>query len=290
MSSVYHPGELAAQAKAGVRDEAERLGGIVRTAVPPAAAEFLAQQRILVLSADDAAGSMWATLLTGRHGFLRAESGTVWVDARPAPSDPLAASLAGHTQVGALAIDPATRRRMRVNGPVDAVESGLRITVEQAYPNCPKYIQRREPIRESAVPAPVGAEELAGLDAAALRMIHTADTFFVGTTAADGRCDASHRGGNPGFVHVEPDGTVSWPDYPGNAMMMTLGNLEQNPAAGLLFFEWATGTTLQLTGRAEVDWAARQRAVRYRVERAWRTGLASPLRWGAPEYSRFNPD
>jgi hypothetical protein len=47
---------------------------------------------------------------------------------------------------------------------------------------------------------------------------------------------------------------------------------------------------LQLTGRAEVDWAARQRAVRYRVERAWRTGLASPLRWGAPEYSRFNPD
>ena len=164
MSSVYHPGELAAQAKAGLRDAAERLAGIVRSTVPPAAAEFLAEQRMLVLSAEDAAGSVWATLLTGRPGFLRAESGGVWVGARPAPSDPLAVSLAGHAQVGALAIDLATRRRMRVNGPAAVVESGLRITVEQAYPNCPKYIQRREPVEESAVSASAGAEELAGLE------------------------------------------------------------------------------------------------------------------------------
>ena len=99
--------------------------------------------------------------------------------------------------------------------PVGRFRVGLRITVEQAYPNCPKYVQRREPIEESAMSGPVGAKELAGLDDEALRMIHTADTFFIGTTAAVGRCDASHRGGNPGFVHVGSDGTLSWPDYPG---------------------------------------------------------------------------
>ena len=293
MNSTYHPGERAAQAKAGLRAEAERVGGIVRTAVPPAAAEFLLERPMLVIAAADEQGRTWASLLTGVPGFLRAgvvaDRDVVDVAARPRPSDPLASTLTQRARLGAIAIDPATRRRMRINGTAEPTPAGLRITAEQVYANCPKYIQRR--VVESASPAgaPGEATVSSSLGPADRRMINEADTFFIATASAAGDADASHRGGDPGFVRVAPDGALTWPDYPGNAMMMTLGNLEQNPAAGLIFVDWSTGTTLQLTGTAQVEWGTAERRLCFRPDQVRRTTLASPLRWSAPEYSRFNP-
>jgi len=248
---------------------------------------------MLVIAAADEQGRMWASLLTGAPGFLRAgvaaDLDVVDVAARPPPSDPLATTLTHRAQLGAIAIDPATRRRMRINGVVQPTPEGLRVTAEQVYANCPKYIQRRAV--ESV--SPDGAEGEAtvsdSLSPADRRMINEADTFFIATASVTGDADASHRGGDPGFVLVVQDGALTWPDYPGNAMMMTLGNLEQNPAAGLLFVDWSTGTTLQLTGTAQVEWATSDRRLRFRPDQVRRTTLASPLRWSAPEYSRFNP-
>jgi hypothetical protein len=105
--------------------------------------------------------------------------------------------------------------------------------------------------------------------------------------------DVSHRGGNPGFVEVLDDRLV-WPDYAGNLMYMTLGNLELNQAAGLLFLDWATGDALHLTGRARIDWNPRdvpgaERLVSFEVERVLHvTGTGAP-RWTLTGYSRFNP-
>ncbi|HEY0574603.1 MAG TPA: pyridoxamine 5'-phosphate oxidase family protein [Pseudonocardia sp.] len=292
MNSTYHPGERAAQAKAGLSAEAERVGGIVRTAVPPAAAEFLVEQPMLVVAAADEQGRMWASLLTGAPGFLCAGvvagRDVVDVAARPLPSDPLATTLTRRVQLGAIAIDPATRRRMRINGVVQPAPDGLRVTADQVYANCPKYIQRR--VVEAVGPAGAEGEATVSdtLSPADRRMINEADTFFIATASATGDADASHRGGDPGFVRVAQDGALTWPDYPGNAMMMTLGNLEQNRAAGLLFVDWFTGTTLQLTGTAHVEWATSDRRLRFRPDQVRRTMLASPLRWSSPEYSRFN--
>lgn len=292
MASDFHPGELAAQHRAGLRAEADRVGGIVRTEVPPAAAAFLAEQRMLVIGGADELGRMWASLLTGERGFLRA--GTVGgreavdIAAHPLATDPLAGALTRPTRIGAIALDPATRRRMRINGVAGPVGAGLRLMAEQVYGNCPKYIQRREVVSARAdgpTPATTAATELSDADR---RMISGADTFVIATTSAAGHRDASHRGGNPGFVRLEPDGGLSWPDYPGNAMMMTLGNLEQNPRAGLLFLDWSTGTTLQLTGTAPTDWAGQRRS-RFHLHEVRRTELASPLHWSEPEYSRCNP-
>jgi hypothetical protein len=47
---------------------------------------------------------------------------------------------------------------------------------------------------------------------------------------------------------------LAFPDYSGNRMFQTLGNLAVNPRAGLLFVDWETGSTLQLTGRAQIIW------------------------------------
>ena len=61
-------------------------------------------------------------------------------------------------------------------------------------------------------------------------------------------------------------GTLEFPDYEGNAMFQTLGNLAVDPRAGLLFVDFASGATLQLSGRAQIVWEP-ERAVRFAVER-----------------------
>ena len=293
MSSVFHQGELAAQAKAGLREEAARVGGIVGTTVSPAAAEFLRQRPMLVIGGSDEHGMVWSSLLIGEPGFLQARvvDGVDVLDvaARPPDTDPLAAVIEHGSRLGAIAIDPGTRRRMRINGVAEPGPGGLRIRIEQAYPNCPKYIQQRElvSIRSgAAAPRLTVSDSLSTFDRT---MIASADTFFIATRSDSGDTDASHRGGNPGFVRLGADGSLSWPDYRGNAMMMTLGNLEQDPAAGLLFFDWSSGATLQLTGTATVEWDRAERRVLFRATQVRRTDLASPLTWGEPEYSRFNP-
>jgi uncharacterized protein len=78
---------------------------------------------------------------------------------------------------------------------------------------------------------------------------------------------------------------------------MTLGNLAADPAAGLLFVDWERGDTLQVSGRAAVDWSpdraaalpGAQRVVDVTVEAVVRTPAALPLRWALLEPSPFNP-
>ena len=287
MTSVFHPGELAAQARAGVRGEAERVGRIIRASVPPAAASFLAHQRMLVIGGADDRGLMWSSLLTGAPGFLRAGvvggKDVVDIAAHPLVADPLAAAVSHRTRLGAIAIEPATRRRMRVNGVSEPTEGGLRITADQVYANCPRFIRRRgiESVHPDT-PSPT-TRVSSSLDSADHALIGRADTFFIATVSATGDCDASHRGGEPGFLRTTGAGTVSWPDYPGNAMMMTLGNLEQNSAAGLLFLDWSRGSTLQLTGTARVDWDGPNREIHFHPVRVLRTTGASPLTWSDRE-------
>ncbi|MFD0852627.1 pyridoxamine 5'-phosphate oxidase family protein, partial [Actinomadura adrarensis] len=197
--------------------------------------------------------------------------------------------------VGTLVIEPARHRRMRMNGRAEPTSDGLRVTLDQIYSNCPKYIQKRTHRWEpSSVPGtPRRSRELTDDQR---KFIAEADTFFIATADRDGNADASHRGGDPGFVQVLSPTVLRWPDYVGNAMFNTLGNLEVNPSAGLLFPDWRTGTTLQLTGIARTDWdpehaaviPGAQRLVEFTVTHAIEIPAAAPLRWDEPVLSRFN--
>jgi predicted pyridoxine 5'-phosphate oxidase superfamily flavin-nucleotide-binding protein len=212
---------------------------------------------MVVLAARAPGGDVWATLLVGPAGFAHAaDERTVEVGARPVAGDPLADLVrsGGNPSVGLLAIDPATRRRMRVNGRASGIPGGVAITATQVFANCPKYIRPRRVVEHRAG---AGAPEpprhgpiLSGVQQA---WVAGADTFFVGTTDTDGSADASHRGGAPGFVEVVGPDHLRFPDYRGNSMYMTLGNLDRQPGIGLLFVDWHAGGTLQLTGTASVD-------------------------------------
>ncbi len=284
----FHDGELAVQQRAGVAAEAAAVGGIVTAAISSAAARFLARQRMAVAGSLDASGRPWASLLTGPEGFLRAvDDRLLHVQATPRAADPLAANLAGRPELGLLAIDLATRRRLRVNGRGLLRDSALFLLADEVYGNCPKYIQRRQP-------APPGPEAVptqrrsAELDRDQQAAIARADTFFIASFHPSGGADVSHRGGRPGFVHVADPRRLSFPDYPGNNMFNTLGNLVRHPRVGLLFVDFESGDTVQLAGRATIRWQP-ERAVAVDVDEVLETRAATPLRWDLLEYSPSNP-
>ncbi|MET9107699.1 pyridoxamine 5'-phosphate oxidase family protein [Streptomyces zhihengii] len=292
-SGPYHEGSLAVQRRTGALEAAAHVGRSIGSGIKPVAAAFLGLQPMLVLGAADGAGRMWASPLTGRPGFLRATGAhTVSVAAALPQHDPLAGALArGPVPAGAIVLDPRTRRRMRMGGTVTPSPRGLLLETGRVFANCPKYIQRRELLAAgdgTAPPAPLvrSAERLTPGQQAFLR---AADTFFVATGTPDG-VDASHRGGGPGFLEVASPTELSWRDYPGNAMFLTLGNLARDPRAGLLLLDWSTGTTLQLTGTARTEHThGGGRTVRFTVTGALQAEGASPLRWSSPEYSPANP-
>ena len=283
----YHAGQRAVQQRAGETAVAERLERAIRAELPDVAQEFLAGLPQLFVAATDPAGRVWASVLSGPPGFVDArDERTLAVAAHPPAGSPLAAALGGGpAAVGLLGIEPETRRRIRVNGTGTLAADGLTVRTEQVYSNCPKYIQRRHvTAAEGAARKAVERDRMSPPDR---RMVAAADTFVIATAGPDG-ADASHRGGSPGFVSVLDDRRLRFPDYPGNTMYMTLGNLAANPRAGLLFLDWETGDALQLSGRAAIDWSA-ERAVDFTVERVVATARAVPYRWALDERSRFNP-
>lgn len=286
-TGAYHWGPLAVQERVGVRDLAEHVGRSIGTGIRDVAAAFLGLQPHLVVGAADGAGRMWASLLTGAPGFVRATGPDRITVAGGLPAgDPLAEALAtAGTRVGTIALDPRTRRRMRLNGTLEVTGRGFVVRAEQVFANCPKYLQQRQPLDLAAEGAGVVRRGDA-LTPDQERAVRAADTFFVATTAEADGVDASHRGGLPGFVEVSSPGELTWPDYAGNGMFLTLGNLTADPRAGLLFPDWESGALLQLSGRAETEFADDgERRVRFHVESVVESLHPGRLRWSAPEYS-----
>ena len=68
----YHPGEIEVQGRAGVRPMVERPRSSIRPTIPPAAREFSEERLTIVVGFVDADGRVWASLLAGEPGFVRA--------------------------------------------------------------------------------------------------------------------------------------------------------------------------------------------------------------------------
>ena len=82
-------------------------------------------------------------------------------------------------------------------------------------------------------------------------MIETAPMFFLATIDSDGFPDVSYKGGLPGFVRVLDYSVLAFPNYDGNGMYKSLGNVRVNPHVGLLFIRWTDSPKkLRVQGRA----------------------------------------
>jgi predicted pyridoxine 5'-phosphate oxidase superfamily flavin-nucleotide-binding protein len=304
--SPFHAGEKAIQTRVvGNRDRIEEVARrIIRPFMPDEHRDLFAALPWLIMGSLDGQRRPWASILVGPPGFLRSpDPRTLEIHARPGHGDPAAAHLAVGVPVGLLGIQLETRRRNRMNGTViDASDEGLVVHVDQSYGNCPKYIQARRPLFALAEDA--GAEprpEASILSERAAALVDRADTFFIATASPEARghgwmhgVDVSHRGGKPGFVRrTEALGrtVLTWPDFSGNLIFNTIGNLVENPRAGVIFIDFESGDLLSLTGDAGVIWegeevtgfAGAERLLQFRVAQGVWIERGMPLRWSEPQ-------
>ena len=235
--------------------------------------------------------------------------------------------------LGILGIQLSTRRRNRVNAKiVNVVEEGEHtsavLRVEQSFGNCPKYIQARgmKVLSGEEIERRWGkfaVEEGTRLEGYAREVVEKTDTFFVATVsrgeleaqeeqkeepydeyatwkvpkkANSEGVDVSHRGGSPGFVKVNDAGTeFVWPDFVGNGMFNTLGNIQTNPNVSVMMIDFAKGAILQMKGQAKVNLQdiealGASRSVTVKILSYKLTFGALPLEFDViPQLSPFNP-
>jgi predicted pyridoxine 5'-phosphate oxidase superfamily flavin-nucleotide-binding protein len=79
------------------------------------------------------------------------------------------------------------------------------------------------------------------------------EMMFVATADSMGECDCTFRAGPPGFVRVLDAGRLAWPEYRGNGVMASLGNITENNHVGLLFVDFFRDVIgLHINGHAKV--------------------------------------
>jgi NAD(P)H-flavin reductase len=120
--------------------------------------------------------------------------------------------------------------------------------------NCPKYLNKKKIVPQ--VPRPKLEPAGFPLQQAAVDLVGKADLFFISSSDHKKDMDTNIRGGPPGFTRVlqnDENGLVLvYPEYSGNRLYQTLGNLVTTPKAGLVFPDFDTGDVLYVTGETEI--------------------------------------
>jgi len=300
----YHDGEIAVQERAGERDIARRHGAIISSRIVPGALSFLARQRLVAVSIAGDDGYLWTSVWCGRPGFVQSADGQRVIIGRSlmaaAPDDPVLRRLAVEREGGMLAIEFASRRRLRINGTIESLsEAEIIVRVRESVPNCPKYIQRRHPHDDaSTLLNRRPTEQGRAMDAERRALVERADTVFVGSLHPERGVDASHRGGAAGFIQVIDANTLRVPDYRGNSMFLTLGNYAIDPRASIAVLDFDRGQVVSFSGSARLHFGVdslEQPAGgtgRYWefIVREWvQFDLPSGIRWEFLDASPFNP-
>jgi uncharacterized protein len=129
-------------------------------------------------------------------------------------------------------------------------------------------------------------------------LIDAAPMFWLATADADGFPDVSYKGGLPGFVRVVGPSEIAFPNYDGNGMYKSLGNVLVNPKVGLLFIRWTDGPRrIRVQGRAALhhddplmaEWEGAQFVVRVQAERIFLNCPRYLHRMELAEYSAYAP-
>ncbi|KAJ3039407.1 hypothetical protein HDV00_012284 [Rhizophlyctis rosea] len=235
------------------------------------------------MAALDDEGRPWATVWGGEPGMCQELGNNLagiktFVDGR---FDPVVEILAGGKRSGevvkenrliaGLPIDLVSRRRVKVAGRAvvakverfgkgDGEDGGGELqmvaNVDQSLGNCPKYLNKKTVV--PAIVSPTLASTTTTLTAEARALIAKADLFFIASSNGSTDMDCNHRGGPAGFVRILPSTsptaptTLIYPEYSGNRLYQTLGNLHINPVAGLCFPDFETGDVLYVTGRTSI--------------------------------------
>jgi len=297
---VFHSGELHLQKLSGVNVMADKLSKMMIT-------DYLTEQHqvffnslnTLFIASIDEYGKPWASLLIGNTGFIYTPDKThLNIQAKPFSGDKLAENIIQNKHLGLLGLEHLTRRRNRAAGELTEFdETGISIKINQAFGNCPKYIQARDVkfIDNTNKLTATDTEEFNQMNDACMQTIEQADTFYIASyqPGEDKQgTDISHRGGKPGFVKIISPDTLIFDDYSGNNLFMTLGNIISYPYAGLLFIDYKNNIFWQLQCKAEIIETPDKkhaRQVRLMVNQVRKLSPGLNIKWEFIDYSSFLP-
>ena len=308
MNKHFHDGELQLQNKTGMRERIDKLTQrLMLDYMTDEHREFFEALEYVFLGTVDENGQPHACILTGKAAFVSSPTPqTLVIETGKRSNDPALSGLAVTQPVGVLGLDLSNRRRNRMHGRISALDdSSITITVVQSYGNCPKYISMREVSERELVSAHNDVSKRNELDSEDIKLIAAADTFFIASYVTDESgapyegVDVSHRGGQSGFVSIDSQSFMTVPDYAGNNLFNTFGNLLLNPLAGILFVDFQTGDQLHIQAQATlieddadeiVRFPGAQRLLRLQIKSVSRKASATQLRWRFVETSPFNPE
>ncbi|KAF1828960.1 hypothetical protein BDW02DRAFT_191707 [Decorospora gaudefroyi] len=297
------------------------------TGLTPQAFFMFQRAPLLALGTLDAESRPWTTLWGGEPAFSEPLGegfiGTrTFVDGK---NDPVVRALVGDAEkeailqskeglklVAGLAIDLMTRKRVKIAGRmiagtlrdmnVDAEsrpgtkqeQIQLVTKITQSLGNCPKYLNQYE-IQPAFIAAEL-ASQSSWLSEKGQALIANSDMFFLVTSTEDDM-DVNHRGGPPGFVRIISPTQIAYPEYSGNRLYQSLGNLQLNSKIGVTFPNYKTGDVLYTTGTAEIlvgaDAAAllpgSNLAVKITIDEARYVAHGLPFRGTRKQPSPYNP-
>ncbi|PTB66971.1 hypothetical protein BBK36DRAFT_52380 [Trichoderma citrinoviride] len=288
MSSSWHPGELAMHREL----RTGRFENPTSAGCPTPYAIRVMHSQLVALGTLDEEGRPWTTVWGGERGFARPVAEGVlglksavdkefdpvykafWASSSSSPDKSRGGGPdeeeeegivrpEGGKMMSALSIDLETRDRVKlagrliagadIRGPESEVQ--LAFHVEESLGNCPKYINTKA--LEAVVPRPELVPGRPGgmLPPEAVALIEKADMFFLSSTNGVSM-DTNHRGGPRGFIRVfrnDEDGVeLVYPEYSGNRLYQSLGNLKVNPLIGIVIPDYTTSDALYLTGRSTI--------------------------------------
>ncbi|KAF8838260.1 hypothetical protein BDN67DRAFT_971835 [Paxillus ammoniavirescens] len=276
----WHKGERAIQRKLGYAGAMAEAWTWIHAEMPEQHQTFYTSRLPFIpVTTIDNKQRPWSSILAGpdgRPGFATSQHfGELTMHANTWEGDPFVQNvkLSGGQPmlIAGIGVEFSTRRRNKFAGFIESFEGEgplfhIRSMVNEAIGNCPKYINIRE-----LVPFPDAQPHIVHrrlelspderLPHDVISFIHESDTLFLGTYYKAEEEDRekfpshvgmNHRGGKAGFSRVRPsDGrTLVIPDYSGNRLLTSLGNIEATPLASVTFVSFTTGAVLYLTGEA----------------------------------------
>ncbi|WP_165763901.1 pyridoxamine 5'-phosphate oxidase family protein [Halalkalibacter urbisdiaboli] len=285
----------------GVSKSANLVGRVIQPFIKESFQFFMESQPMAVIGSTDTEGYLWSSLVCGDRGFIRViDDRTIRIHIKEQENDLLFSNLKSNLNVGIIVIEFSTRIRIRINGVANILDDEtIEVKTEQVYGNCPKYIQSRQIKLNNVDDLTTLTLYGRNLNNNQRTWIEWADTFFISSSNSLGKTDVSHRGGQAGFVNVLNEMTLLFPDYVGNMMFNTLGNIFDNSKTGLLFIDFQEGHTLQLTGDSKIIWdlteeekvkyPGAKRLIEYVISGVIENQNVQKYSWDFLNYSPFNP-
>lgn len=259
---VFHEEEIQIQKALGVEEVTQDRGSrFIRPLLLEQHRGFFKSLHFIIIGVLDREGWPWAILRAAPTGLIESlDERFLTITSAPLEGEPGDLAMSPGAKISLVGVELETRRRNRLNGTIRSFDDEtLTIEVDQSFGNCAQYIQRRD---ASGWRTP-GGDRAAAVQSrqtfsdAGIEQLQSADAFFIasrrsafGSMPRDG-IDVNHRGGRPGFVKVLDRNTLVFPDYRGNNFFQTIGNINQDGRAALLFPDFSTGDTIYMTGRAK---------------------------------------